>query len=396
MKKSVTIRMAWAAFWGILLLMPILIQAQDVADSRRRLQQIQREISDLQSRLESSQSTLSSTLQRVATLEQQIGLQQEALRLLRGEISRTRGEITRMSTRIDTLEAQTSRLKAVFARQIRFTYKFQQGRQLEWLLGADNLNQALVRLRYFQTIARSVRGSFDRLTAMREELATLRESQQQELAAQQTLERQRTTEQRTLMRRRDERRSAVEAIRRDSEKLEQAIAAKRASFAELNRLIQTMERERGSGRRAAPEVDWSRLSGDFGAQRGKLNWPVPGRIVHPFGRYQNPNLKTVLISNGIDIAAEKGEPVRCVFPGVASLITYMTGFGNTVIVDHNKGYYTVYAHLDEITVGKFQMLEAGDVIGTVGETGSLEGAMLHFEIYGDNKPLNPQQWLISR
>ena len=71
----------------------------------------------------------------------------------------------------------------------------------------------------------------------------------------------------------------------------------------------------------------------------------------------------------------------------------MGGFGNTVIVDHNNGYYTVYAHLDEIAVKKFQILQAGSVIGTVGDSGSLEGAKLHFEIYANNEPQNPTRWL---
>jgi murein DD-endopeptidase MepM/ murein hydrolase activator NlpD len=82
-----------------------------------------------------------------------------------------------------------------------------------------------------------------------------------------------------------------------------------------------------------------------------------------------------------------------VFPGVVSLITYMSGFGNTIIVDHNNSYYTVYTHLNDVFVTKFQFLETGQVIGLVGDSGSLEGAMLHFEIYGGNKPLNPISWL---
>ena len=87
---------------------------------------------------------------------------------------------------------------------------------------------------------------------------------------------------------------------------------------------------------------------------------------------------------------KKGAEVRCVFSGVVSVITYMSGFGNTIIVDHNNGYYTVYAHLNEVLVKKFQIIDAGTVVGTVGDSGSLEGAMLHFEIYGNNKPMNPK------
>jgi murein DD-endopeptidase MepM/ murein hydrolase activator NlpD len=71
----------------------------------------------------------------------------------------------------------------------------------------------------------------------------------------------------------------------------------------------------------------------------------------------------------------------------------MSGFGNTVIIDHNDGYYSVYAHLGEILVNKEEFVEGGTIIGTVGESGSLEGSKLHFEIYGNSRPVNPANWL---
>ena len=120
---------------------------------------------------------------------------------------------------------------------------------------------------------------------------------------------------------------------------------------------------------------------------------MSGKVVHSFGKYKNPELKTVLNNTGIDIRAEKGTEIRCVFSGIVSMITYMSGFGNTVIVDHKNGYYTVYTHMDDVLVSKFQFIDSGEVIGAVGTSGSLEGSMLHFEIYGNNVPLNPLSWL---
>ena len=152
----------------------------------------------------------------------------------------------------------------------------------------------------------------------------------------------------------------------------------------------------GGGGQMPVRIDWDRVTGNFAGQKGRLNWPVRGRLASKFGKYRNPELKTTLFNNGIDIAATKGSTVNCVFPGVASLITYMSGFGNTLIVDHNNGYYTVYAHLSEVLVQKYQILKAGDIIGTVGESGSLEGTKLHFEIYVQNKPVDPVKWLRRR
>jgi murein DD-endopeptidase MepM/ murein hydrolase activator NlpD len=71
----------------------------------------------------------------------------------------------------------------------------------------------------------------------------------------------------------------------------------------------------------------------------------------------------------------------------------MSGFGNMVIVDHNDGYYSVYAHLDEIYTNAGEFVEGGAQIGSVGDSGSLRGPQLHFEIYGNDKNLDPVQWL---
>jgi len=82
-----------------------------------------------------------------------------------------------------------------------------------------------------------------------------------------------------------------------------------------------------------------------------------------------------------------------VFSGIVRVVTYLPGYGNTVIVEHGNGYYTVYAHLAEIYVHKGAAVETNKVIGTVGDSGSLAGAKLQFGIYGGNKTYNPEKWL---
>ena len=141
---------------------------------------------------------------------------------------------------------------------------------------------------------------------------------------------------------------------------------------------------------------WEKLSGSFAKNKGKFNWPVQGKLLHGFGQYKNPELKTTLNNTGIDIKAEQGTPIKCIFSGVISLITYMPGFGNMVIIDHNDGFYSVYTHIDEILVNNGDFIKQGSSIGTIGESGSFEGYKLHFEIYSNNKNLNPLNWLKRR
>ncbi len=361
---------------------------------RQELRKLRTEISELESKLKSAESTLQNELARMKNFDQQVTLLKKALRLLKGEIRKSEREVANLNIQIDTLNIQIRRLRQLFQEQVVFAYKYQKGRELDWLLGSGNFNQAMVRYRYFQAVSKNSRRMYERLRQKQKQLIALQTARTQKLKAQQQLAVEKAAEQKSREQKKRERQKLVSKISRDKKLYKQAIAEKMESYERLKNIIGSLEKKRKQGTpEGQPNIDWRRVKGDFSRQKRKLNWPVRGKVLRSFGKHKNPRLKTVLVNNGIDIKAGKGTEVRCVFSGVVSTITYISGFGNTLILDHNNGYYTVYAHLDEIYVNKFQVVDAGTVLGTVGDSGSLEGSMLHFEIYGNSKPLNPAKWL---
>ncbi len=367
---------------------------QNLSSAQKELSKIRNEIARLQQDLAQSRNTLQAQIDNMQNLDQQVLLYQQSLSLLQQEIRRNRREISSLSVEIQKLAKQIKVLQDKFRQQIVFMYKYHQGKELEWILGAENFNQALLRYRYFQIITRSVQRIYERLQSKQEQLKNFKDKRTRELRQQQQLAAEKTFQQKQLLGKRQERQKQIEQIKRNKQLLELALQEKQNSLARLEDIIATLEKARvEKNSESRQKFDWESLPGNFGRQRGKLNWPVRGRIAHGFGKYRNPRLKTVQVNNGIDIKAKKGSPVHCVSSGYVSLVTYMPGFGKMIIVDHDKGFYTVYAHLEEVFVKKFDKLEAGKVIATVGDSGSLEGSMLHFEIYGGNKPLNPVRWL---
>ena len=116
---------------------------------------------------------------------------------------------------------------------------------------------------------------------------------------------------------------------------------------------------------------------------GKLPWPVVGVIV--------PNQKPS--DRGLTIRARKGKPVSCAADGVVATIESIMGHGNTVIVLHGNGYTSLYAHLSGTSVKRGDTVQAKQVLGTVGETGSLIGPVLYFALWKDYEPLNTRRWL---
>ncbi len=131
----------------------------------------------------------------------------------------------------------------------------------------------------------------------------------------------------------------------------------------------------------------------FALQKGRLSIPVKGRIESKFGTAGNKAHKSFTFKGGIDIKVERGEPVRSVFQGEVIFAQWLKGYGNLIIVNHGDHYYTLYAHVEEIFKKKGETVDTGEVIATAGDTGSIKGVCLYFEVRHHGKPVNPMKWL---
>lgn len=136
-------------------------------------------------------------------------------------------------------------------------------------------------------------------------------------------------------------------------------------------------------------------AGAFSSFKGLLKMPVKGKIISFFGRHTNSQSKTVNFKTGIDIKADRGEPIYSVYDGQILYSRWFKGYGNMIIIDHGNHFYTVYAHAEELFKAKGDYVEAGEVIATVGDTGSMIGPKLYFELRHHGRPVNPLEWLKS-
>jgi septal ring factor EnvC (AmiA/AmiB activator) len=134
----------------------------------------------------------------------------------------------------------------------------------------------------------------------------------------------------------------------------------------------------------------------LGTLRGQLPWPTEGRVVAGFGRQVHPRFGTETFRRGVDIEAEEGASIRAVYAGTVLYRGWLKGYGNLIILDHGAGYYTLYAHASELLVGEGDRVKAGQGIARVGETGSLDGPRLYFEVRYQGRPEDPEQWLRRR
>jgi septal ring factor EnvC (AmiA/AmiB activator) len=202
--------------------------------------------------------------------------------------------------------------------------------------------------------------------------------------------------------------SRLAALARDAEQRREVAAARRE---EHRTLLTAIHNARSLHERAAaeaagqesklaefvaalpPAAAGAPLHTGFGLLRGKLPHPVAGTVEVGFGRVVNPRWSTVTVQKGLDIRAAAGAEVRAVAPGRVAHAGWFKGYGNLVILDHGDGYHTLVAHLGSMSTAMGEEVQAGALLGTVGDTGSLKGAYLYFELREKGRPVDPRAWL---
>ncbi len=127
--------------------------------------------------------------------------------------------------------------------------------------------------------------------------------------------------------------------------------------------------------------------------KGLLKMPAKGTIVSFFGPYKNAKFNVKNFRSGIEIKSERGAPIRTVGDGQIVYASWFKGYGNMIIIDHGHNYYTVYAHAEELLKFKGNNVKAYEIIAKVGDTASMKGAVLYFEVRYHGKPMDPLEWL---
>jgi murein hydrolase activator len=193
-----------------------------------------------------------------------------------------------------------------------------------------------------------------------------------------------------------ERSTALESERRGQRELLISVrrdrARERAALNELEAAARALE-ETLVRLREAPARPGPPPAQGFALRRGSLDLPVPGPVLRRFGRVIDGEFRTETFRKGVDFTVAVGEPVYAVADGEVRFAGWFRGYGKLVILDHGDDYFTVSGHLDEIEVAVADRVRAGDRIGTAGETGSLGGPRLYFEIRRGGEALDPADWL---
>jgi septal ring factor EnvC (AmiA/AmiB activator) len=184
---------------------------------------------------------------------------------------------------------------------------------------------------------------------------------------------------------------AEEAAGQQTE-LGEALQLLQAKARAAGSVLAELSRSRAQLQAVASVLDEPEPTG-FGALRGKLPLPAPGHVEVAFGKLVHPKFNTVTVQKGLDIRAPAGAPVKALAPATVAWSGWLGGYGNLVVLDQGEGYHTIYAHLAQVLRPVGARVFPGEVVGTVGETGSLKGAYLYFEVRRRGLAVDPLPWV---
>ncbi len=383
-------------------------------DNRDLLKEVQRELGREREKVKEVRRREASLSRELTALEDDLNAKSKLLKSLEAKLRGSSQRITRLSRDISATETRLERNRTLLRQRLRAMYK--QGRlgYVRVLLSAEDFSSAGRRLKYLSALAaqdqRLIKAHNTSLTDLSRKRAEL-ERYKREIA--EATERAAATRNQIVE---EQRAYRVLLVKVREEKAGHLATVKEleASAKDLQSLIARLQSEEERQRRAsrsAPKREGARGGrtetveetsldirddGRFERLRGKLPWPAKGTLASGFGRQEHPRFRTVTFNRGIEISAPQGRDIVAVAEGTVIYADWFKGYGRLIILDHGSGYFTLYAHASDILVKTGDAVAGGQAIAKIGDSGSLEGPQLYFELRHKGKPQDPLAWLQSR
>ncbi len=393
---------------------------QDIAELKKLLGKLQEEKSGVQKDLRGTETEM-------GKLEKQVDALQKELKKSESELQRLDGE----KKKLQSARTEQQRLIAIQARAA-----YQSGRQeyLKLLLNQQNPEKFARTLTYYDYLSKARLEQLKNFNETLRQLANVEKDinlQQAQLLVQKSdLDSQREE----LDKVRKERQTALAKLNQDVKDRDQKLAAREQDQADLSKVLKTIEETLARQAREAEEARQKALlaqqeaekkrqqeaqaladrgddsprkpqhstpgplvssagesfGGPFSAARGKLPWPVNGRLLARFGETRGDDVRSKW--DGVMIGAAAGSQVHAVHGGRVVFADWLRGAGLLVILDHGNGYLSLYGHNQTLLKSAGDVVKAGESISTVGNSGGQETPALYFAIRQQGHPSDPAQW----
>jgi septal ring factor EnvC (AmiA/AmiB activator) len=347
---------------------------------RARIGEIKKEMSSMQGRKEALDTELEKT-------EREIGTAAIELRRLDRKIGLAQARLDALAHEREASDGKLQAMRSVLARDLRSAYLMGQQQEVKLLLNQED-PAAIARLMtyhgYFtRTRAgriQGIRATLDQLTVIEQEVSEqksgLEKLKAEKIEASERLAQTRVQRKKlltTLQAKLDQKSIELTAMERDEQRLQQLVES-------LRKALRDIPETRAQYKALSP-------------LKGKLFWPVDGRIDMPFGSLQADGK---LRSRGVFVSAPAGTDVHAIAGGRVVFSDWLRGFGLLLIIDHGKGYMSLYGYNRSLFKEVGDRVEAGDVIAAVGDSGGRQRPGLYLELRKDGRPFDPAPWFAGK
>jgi septal ring factor EnvC (AmiA/AmiB activator) len=360
----------------------------DAASVTKDLEGIRRKIETEKQGISRVQKKEGSVLQSLGQIENDLDKKNRELKLAMGKLNSISRELAGMEADSERLNSSVKQRQELLKQRAAALYRWHKGASPFVILnGAASWGAFLQRKRYLEATISFDRNLVQKLT---EELR-----QQDILRGELTDKREELDGQKKVL---DE---AKQSVRKEAEKKKEILASLRREKETRVRALKELEQAAlrlqkmmdEIARRSASRPQDAPSSGiGLDAMRGKLEWPVKGEVTSGFGKAKHREFAAEVFHKGIAIEAPLGQQIKSVERGKVVFADRFAGYGKMVIVDHGERFYTIYAHLSEMLKKQGDEIRRGEILGLVGESDSLAGAKLYFEIRKDGRSIDPVPW----
>jgi septal ring factor EnvC (AmiA/AmiB activator) len=411
--------------------------ADERAQTQQQLDATRQDIAELKKLLSKVQEEKSGVQKELKGTETELGKLQKQVDALQKELQKSESELQRLDAEKKKLQSARTEQQRLIAIQARAAY--QNGRQeyLKLLLNQQNPEKFARTLTYYDYLSQARLEQLKNFNETLRQLANVEKDiglQQAQLLVQKSdLDTQRDE----LEKVRKERQQVLAKLNEDVKARDQKLAAREQDQADLSKVLKTIEetlarqaREAEEARKKAliaqQEAEKKRLreaqahadaesdtsdaprkpvksspgalvsssgetfGGAFAATRGKLPWPVDGRLLARFGESRGDDARTKW--DGVMISASAGSQVHAVHGGRVVFADWLRGAGLLVILDHGNGFLSLYGHNQTLLKSAGDVVKAGESISTVGNSGGQDTSALYFAIRQQGHPSDPAQW----
>jgi septal ring factor EnvC (AmiA/AmiB activator) len=361
-----------------------------IQEESAELERVRSELEKARNSAKTYASKETNILQQLNSLDSEVSQKQRLIQGLERKEERLSADLGLTRDRLGAEQGELDARRAVLQRRLRNIYKFGERPGLQVLLGASSAVDLVRRFDWLLLVAAQDRTLSERI---QESVSAVRATEQELVAKQEevrAIRLQSEQEQGELVRKKDERGTLLQSVRTERKRHETVVQELENAEKDLQNLLAELEER---AKRAQAGSDIPPEGTGFAEMKGHLPWPVAGKVTRWFGLQKDKRFGTSTFNGGLDIEARKKSDVMAVHRGRADYVNWLPGYGQCIILNHGGGYYTLYAHTSTVLVAVGDVVETGDVIATVGDTGSLVGDALHFEIRKDAEPINPAPWM---